>query len=84
LPHHKSAIKRIRQDKKKRIRNRAAKSAVRRAAKSLRAASSSEEASKLLPGTVSLIDRAAKKGAVHWRAAARLKSRLAKRAARPA
>jgi small subunit ribosomal protein S20 len=83
LPHHRSAIKRVRQDKKKRARNRAVKSAVKRVAKSVRAASTSEEASKLLPGAASTIDRAAKKHAIHWRTASRLKSRLAKRAAKP-
>jgi small subunit ribosomal protein S20 len=84
LPHHRSAIKRIRQDKKKRARNKAVKSAVKRVAKSVRQASTPEEASKLLPGAASTIDRAAKKHAIHWRTASRLKSRLAKRASRPA
>jgi small subunit ribosomal protein S20 len=79
LPHHKSAMKRIRQDKKRRVRNRAVKSAVKSAAKSVEAAKGREEGEKLLSEVTSVIDRAAKKGAIHWRTAARKKSRLAKR-----
>jgi len=84
LSHHKSAIKRIRQDKKKKLRNKADKSAVKTAAKRVRQTSNPEDAAKLMPATSSIIDRAAKKRVIHWRTAARLKSRLAKRAkARP-
>ncbi|MFH1220926.1 MAG: 30S ribosomal protein S20 [Candidatus Eisenbacteria bacterium] len=84
MSHHKSAIKRIRQDKKKKLRNKADKSAVKTAAKRVRQTSNPEDAAKLMPATSSIIDRAAKKRVIHWRTAARLKSRLAKRAkARP-
>ena len=82
MPSHDSPIKRMRQDKKKSASNRSIRSAVKTAAKKLRQASP-EEAAKLLPGAASVVDRAAKKHAIHWRTAARLKSRLAKRAARP-
>lgn len=84
MSHHKSAIKRIRQDKKKKLRNKADKSAVKTAAKRVRQTSNPEDAAKLMPATSSIIDRAAKKRVIHWRTAARLKSRLAKHAkARP-
>ena len=84
MSHHKSAIKRIRQDKKKKLRNKADKSAVKTAAKRVRQTSNPEDAAKLMPATSSIIDRAAKKRVIHWRTVARLKSRLAKRAkARP-
>jgi small subunit ribosomal protein S20 len=80
LAQHKSAIKRMRQDKKRRERNRAAKSAVKRAVKKVPEASSPEDASRLLSEASSVIDRAAKKGVIHWKKAARKKSRLAKQA----
>ena len=79
MPHHKSAVKRIRQDKRKRASNRGVRSAVKSAAKKVTAAKSREESEKLFSEAASIIDRAAKKGAIHWRTAARKKSRLAKR-----
>jgi small subunit ribosomal protein S20 len=79
LPHHKSAMKRLRQDKKRRARNRGIKSEVKTVMKRVTAAAGTEEAAKLLPGAESLIDRAARKRVIHWRNAARKKSRLAKR-----
>lgn len=80
MPQHKSAMKRLRQDKKRRARNKAVKSEVKTAVKRVTAAASEEEARKVLPQTESVIDRAAKKGVIHWRTAGRKKSRLAKRA----
>lgn len=80
MPQHKSAMKRIRQDKKRRARNKAVKSAVKTAAKSVREAASPEDAAELLRSAESVIDRAARKGVIHWRNAARRKSRLAKKA----
>jgi small subunit ribosomal protein S20 len=79
LPHHKSARKRLRQDKKRREANKAVKSAVKTAAKKVTTATNSEEAAKDLKSAESVIDRAAKKHVIHWRNAARKKSRLAKR-----
>jgi small subunit ribosomal protein S20 len=79
LPHHASPIKHIRQDKRKRDRNRADKAAVKTVAKKVRLAATPGDAVKMLPEAASLIDRAAKKRVIHWRTAARLKSRLAKR-----
>jgi len=78
LPHHKSAAKRIRQDKKRRARNRAVKSEVKLVVKKVTAVTDSEEGAKILPEVNSVIDKAAKKGVLHWRTAARKKSRLAK------
>jgi small subunit ribosomal protein S20 len=69
----------MRQDKVKRARNRSDKAAVKTAAKKVRSAASPEEAAKAVPEASSIIDRAAKKRVIHWRTAARLKSRLAKR-----
>lgn len=80
MPHHKSAMKRIRQDKKRRARNRRVKSEVKGTVKSVRQAGTAEDAVAKLAVAVSTIDKAAKKGIIHRRTAARKKSRLAKRA----
>lgn len=79
MPHHKSAKKRMRQDEKRRARNRAVKSQVKTAIKKVLQAVGKEEAPELLRQAESVIDRAAKKGVIHWRAAARKKSRLARK-----
>jgi len=72
----------MRQSLKRRARNRRNVSQVKSQVKRLRAAidrGDAEAARKLLPGTVGEIDRAAKKGVVHDNAAARYKSRLARK-----
>lgn len=84
MPRHKAPLKRMKQDKRKRARNRSVKAALKTAAKAVRQAPNAAEAAKLVPTTASLIDRAAKKHVIHWRTAARMKSRLAKRANAPA
>jgi small subunit ribosomal protein S20 len=80
LPHHKSAMKRIRQDKKRRIRNRGVKGQVRGAVRAVENAETAEDAKARLIAASSTIDKAVKKGIVHKRTAARKKSRLAKKA----
>lgn len=69
----------MRQDEKRRARNRAVKSQVKTAIKKVLQAVGKEEAPELLRQAESVIDRAAKKGVIHWRAAARKKSRLARK-----
>ncbi len=80
MPNHKSPKKRLRQDAKRRARNKAVKSEVRSASKKVTVASSPEEAGKALSQAASVIDRAAKKGIIHWKTAGRKKSKLAKKA----
>ena len=75
----KSAEKRIHQTARRRQRSRSVRSRLRTSIKEYRAAEEKDRA-KLLPETVSEIDRARKKGVLHRNAAARYKSRLAKRA----
>jgi small subunit ribosomal protein S20 len=72
-------MKRIRQDKKRRARNRAVKSQVRGAVKDVRGAETPDDAKAKLVSASSIIDKAAKKGIIPKRAAARKKSRLAKK-----
>jgi len=82
LAEHASALKQMRQSLKRRARNRKNLSRLKTQVKKLRAAISkgdTEAAKKLLPETVGIIDRAAKKGVVHDKAAARYKSRLTRK-----
>ena len=77
----KSAEKRIHQAAKRQIRNRGVRSRLRSVIKKHRAAGETEKRD-ALSTTVSEIDRARKKGALHRNAAARLKSRLSRKAAK--
>jgi small subunit ribosomal protein S20 len=83
LAHSRSARKRIRQNETVRRRNRGDRSELRTRIKTLRQAiaDKSPEAAKLLPQTVSLIDRLVKKGVIRENTAARYKSRLTRRLA---
>ncbi len=72
-----TAVKRNKQDAKKRIRNRATKSRIHTARIALKkAADDSEEKSEHLSSLHSLIDKAVKKGLFKKNKANRLKSRL--------
>jgi small subunit ribosomal protein S20 len=76
----KSAEKRIRQTAKRQARNKGVRSRLRTNLKAYRAADSAEQTKKV-PEAHSEIDVARKKGVIHKNAAARLKSRLAKKGA---
>ena len=81
---HKSALKKQRQDRVRRGRNRAHTSHLRTELKKFRALISKgagEEAAKKLLPTESLIDHSATLGVIHANAAARTKSRLARQVA---
>ncbi len=83
MPNHKSAEKRVRQSEKRRNINRSHKTKVRTYLKKLRAAldsGNSEDVQKVLPDTISVIDKSVQKGVLHKNAAARYKSRLTVRA----
>jgi small subunit ribosomal protein S20 len=84
LAHSASAIKRVRQNVERRERNRANRSRLRSQIKKLRQAlegSKAEEARKLLPSTISLVDVMVKKGIIHENTGNRYKSRLSRLAA---
>jgi small subunit ribosomal protein S20 len=76
-----SALKRIRQNEKRRARNAAIKSGVRGAVKTARTAlaEGSADAQAAVKRTIQALDKAVTKGVVHKNAAARKKSRLARR-----
>ena len=76
MAHHKSALKRIRQNEKRRLQNRYYKKSARTAIKNLRDLKSKEEAATFLPKVISMIDRLAKRGNIHRNKAANLKSGL--------
>jgi small subunit ribosomal protein S20 len=78
MAHHRSALKRIRQNAKRRLQNRYYKKSARAAIKNLRDLKSKQEAGEFLPKVVSMIDRLAKRGNIHRNKAANLKSGLTK------
>ena len=87
MPNHKSAEKRVRQNEKRRVINRSNRTKVRTYIKKLRAAldaGQSDDVQKVLPDTISVIDKAVQKGVMHKNAAARYKSRLTVQANRAA
>lgn len=77
MAHHKSALKRIRQTEKRRISNRYYAKTMRNAVKALRNTTDKEEAAKMYPKVVSMIDKLAKKNVIHKNKASNLKSKLA-------
>ena len=79
MPNHKSAMKRVRQNEKRRIRNRHIMSTTRTYIKAVRAAIDSgnaEAAREALPKAVNALNAAASKGVVHRNQASRKISRL--------
>ena len=84
MAHSASARKRVRQNAERRERNRSSRSRLRSRIKKLRQAidaANLEEAKKLLPSTMSLVDVMVKKGILHENTGNRYKSRLSRRLA---
>ncbi|WP_423147677.1 30S ribosomal protein S20 [Rubrolithibacter danxiaensis] len=78
MANHKSAIKRIRANATKRLRNRYQAKTTRNAIKKLRATTTKSEAAPLLVKVVSMLDRLAKKNVIHKNKASNNKSKLTK------
>jgi small subunit ribosomal protein S20 len=79
MPNHKSAIKRVRQNEKRRTRNRQVISTARTFIKRVRAAVDSgnaEEAREALPAAIKALNVASSKGVMHRNQASRKISRL--------
>ncbi len=77
---HESALKKNRQDQKRRLRNRAHAAKLRTQIKKIRQALESGDAkaaAEMMKETVALVDRTAKHRVIHRNAASRAKSRLA-------
>jgi small subunit ribosomal protein S20 len=81
MPNTKQAKKRLETDEVRRLRNKAIRTNMRNAMKRVLKAESKEAADAALPKAASRIDRAAKHNIIHSNAAARFKSRLARRVA---
>ena len=82
MAHHASALKQMRQSQKRNERNRKNRSKLKTNIKKLRSAIASGDgaaAQSLLPSTAGEIDAAVRKGVLHDNAAARYKSRLARK-----
>ncbi len=77
MPNTKSAIKRLRQNERRRVRNKAVRSRLKTAVKKVRSASDAETATQLFRDAARLLDRAANRGLIHRNRAARSKGRLA-------
>ncbi|HET6244261.1 MAG: 30S ribosomal protein S20 [Bacteroidetes bacterium] len=79
MANHKSAIKRIRANDAKRIRNRYQAKTTRNAIKVVRLSTDKKEASEKLPKVISMIDKLAKRNIIHKNKAANLKSKLTRK-----
>ncbi len=78
MPAHKSAVKRIKQSARNHEKNVQTKSALKTLRKDFIAllASKKDEALKSIPALQSAVDKAAKRGVIHAKKAARLKANL--------
>ncbi len=78
MANHKSALKRIRSNEAKRLRNKYQHKTTRNAIKKLRELTDKKEAEALFPSVVSMLDKLAKRNIIHNNKAANVKSGLAK------
>lgn len=81
MANHKSALKRIRSNETKRLRNKYQHKTTRSAIKKLRELTKKKDAEILFPSVVGMIDKLAKNNIIHANKAANLKSGLAKHVA---
>lgn len=85
MPNIKSAVKRVKVTRKKNLRNRMIKSAMKTKIKKFDTAVSAKQVdAALLSATQGAVDKAAAKGVIHKNAANRKKARMAKRLAKAA
>lgn len=77
MAHHKSALKRIRQTRTRKLYNRGNRKLMREAVKAVRLATDAGIARELLHKAYSILDRVTARGIIHKNAAANRKSSLA-------
>ncbi len=77
MANHKSAEKRIRQIKARRLANRYVARTARNSVRKMRATTNREDAQKMYPEICSMLDKLAKKKVIHKNKANNLKSKLA-------
>jgi len=76
MANHKSALKRIRSNNTKRLRNRYYAKTTRNAVRRLRSTVDKAEAQEKLPKVIALLDKLAKRSVIHKNKASNLKSKL--------
>ena len=81
MANHKSALKRIRSNEAKRLRNKYQHKTTRNAVRDLRSTTDKTEAEGRLVKVTSMLDKLAKNNIIHKNKAANLKSKLAKHVA---
>ena len=81
MANHKSALKRIRSNRVKQLRNKYQHKTTRNAVRDLRGTTEKKEAEELFPKVVAMLDKLAKKNIIHKNKAGNLKSKLAKHVA---
>ena len=79
MANHKSAEKRIRSSETKKLRNKYQHKSTRSAIKKLEGETKKASANKILPKTVSMIDKLVKNNIIHKNKAANIKSKLVKK-----
>ena len=79
MANHKSALKRVRSDETKRLRNKYQHKTTRNAIAALRDTKDKKEAQEMLPKVSAMLDKLAKRNVIHKNKAANLKSSLTKR-----
>lgn len=78
MANHKSSLKRIRSNEKRRVLNRYQHKTVRNAIKALRMNNDKSDAAAKLSNVIAMIDKLAKKNVIHDNKASNLKSKLTK------
>lgn len=81
MANHKSALKRIRSNEAKRLRNKYQHKTTRNAVRDLRVIEDKKEAEGMLSNVISMLDKLAKNNIIHKNKAANLKSKLTKHVA---
>ena len=78
MANHKSALKRIRSNRVKQVRNKYQHKTTRNAVRNLRATTDKKAAEELFPKVVAMLDKLAKNNVIHKNKAGNIKSKLAK------
>jgi len=78
MANHKSALKRVRSDEKKRDLNKYQHKTMRNALKDVRASSDKKHVEEKAPSLIGMIDKLAKKNVIHKNKASNLKSSISK------
>ncbi|MEL4455605.1 30S ribosomal protein S20 [Lutimonas vermicola] len=76
MANHKSALKRIRSNESKHLRNKYQHKSTRNAIKNLRSIEVKKDAEALLPNVISMVDKLAKNNVIHKNKAANINSKL--------